>query len=221
MGFRDRLKERIKGVIGSGAAPASPAAPAKVVSSGPISAPTPPAAVEPQPVAPAPAAVEPQPVAPAPAAAEPAIVAAEPIPAAVPIVAAEPAAAAPPTALRFVADSADAPKRNVHIAQARDASGVGYAIHFHNEKEGFNLQLTAEPGEYLLDAVERLGAVLPYSCRNGGCLSCTAKLVSGTYEMGEQYTLEEEQIERGFFLLCCSHATSDMEILTHMQDDVG
>lgn len=129
--------------------------------------------------------------------------------------------AQPVQALRFVADSADAPVRNTHIAKAREATGEGFRVHYHNSAEKFDMTIVVEPGEFLLDAVERLGAVLPYSCRNGGCLSCTAKVVSGSYEMGEQYTLEEDQIERGFFLLCCSHPTSDMELITHMADEVA
>ena len=76
-------------------------------------------------------------------------------------------------------------------------------------------------GEPVLDAADRQGLALPYSCRNGGCTICAGKLLSGEAEMGDQYVLEPEQIAAGFRLLCCAWVTSDATIITHQNDAVS
>lgn len=107
-------------------------------------------------------------------------------------------------------------------AQAQPTSQpTRYKVHFLNAEEEINLVVEVNPGELVLDAGERAGLPLPYSCRNGGCTSCTAQLVSGELVMGEQYTLEPEQIAAGYRLLCCAEAKSDVVVLTHKAEMVS
>ncbi|RME20577.1 MAG: ferredoxin [Deltaproteobacteria bacterium] len=82
------------------------------------------------------------------------------------------------------------------------------------------LEFTCEPGETVLDAAERAGLALPYSCRSGGCLSCAARIIEGSAEMDEQYVLEEEHIARGFMLLCCTTVTSPARFLGNQEHEV-
>jgi CDP-4-dehydro-6-deoxyglucose reductase len=70
----------------------------------------------------------------------------------------------------------------------------------------------AEPNEPVLDAAERAGIELPYSCRDGICGTCKARLTSGTVEHGMYADISEHERAQGYFLMCCSSATSDIVI---------
>jgi CDP-4-dehydro-6-deoxyglucose reductase len=70
----------------------------------------------------------------------------------------------------------------------------------------------AEPGEPVLDAAERAGITLPYSCRDGICQTCKARVTSGTVEHGTYADISEQERAQGYFLMCCSSATSDIVI---------
>ena len=40
-------------------------------------------------------------------------------------------------------------------------------------------RFSAEPGENLLDALNRQGAAIPFSCRAGQCYACLVQCVQG------------------------------------------
>jgi ring-1,2-phenylacetyl-CoA epoxidase subunit PaaE len=62
--------------------------------------------------------------------------------------------------------------------------------------------------EGVIDAGLRAGLELPFSCKGGMCCTCRAKLVSGTVEMVQNYSLEPWEMEKGFVLACQSRPTS-------------
>lgn len=66
--------------------------------------------------------------------------------------------------------------------------------------------------EFVLDAAERAGVNLPYSCRDGICGTCKARLSAGTVDHGsyEGSALSEQEREQGYFLMCCSIAQTDL-----------
>ena len=117
-------------------------------------------------------------------------------------------------------EHADAPTRTAHYRPTFESTEHAFTVRVRNEEEFLDITFPCEPGEYVLEAAERAGYDLPFSCRSGGCLSCSAKTVSGTWEMGEQYVLEDEHIEQGFMLLCCSTVSSDAEFISHQEDNV-
>lgn len=57
-------------------------------------------------------------------------------------------------------------------------------------------------GETVIDAGERAGLEMPYSCRGGMCCTCRGKVVSGTVEMALNYSLEPWEQEAGYVLTC-------------------
>ena len=117
-------------------------------------------------------------------------------------------------------EHADAPTRNAHHRAVYEATDEAVEVRVYNEEEGLDITFPCEPGEFILDAAERAGYDLPFSCRSGGCLTCSAKTIEGTWEMDEQYVLEDEHIEEGFMLLCCTAVTSPGVFLSHQQDEV-
>ncbi len=72
----------------------------------------------------------------------------------------------------------------------------------------------AAPNEPILDAAERAGLMLPYSCRDGICGTCKARLNSGSVDHGfyAASALTEEERAQGYFLMCCSSATTDLVV---------
>ena len=97
---------------------------------------------------------------------------------------------------------------------------VQHAIQVTNPEDGTLLSFTCAPGETVLDAAERAGLELPYSCRAGGCLSCSAKTLSGEVTLDEQFVLDEEHLTAGFVLLCGARAEGPCEFLSHQQEAI-
>jgi ferredoxin len=111
--------------------------------------------------------------------------------------------------------------RNAHVAAARETTDAAQQVRVYNPAEGLDITFPVEPGEYVLDAAERAGFVLPYSCRAGGCLSCSAQAQGPVeFDMGEQYVLEPEVVAAGFCLLCCTSVRSAATFLSHQQDNI-
>lgn len=90
-------------------------------------------------------------------------------------------------------------------------------------------EFTVEPGQSLLDAALSQGIVLPYACRNGGCGSCKARLLSGEvgypgYGDRRPLGLSAADADAGQILPCIATARSDLEIEAreiHQAADIG
>lgn len=63
--------------------------------------------------------------------------------------------------------------------------------------------------ETILDATLRERPDAPFSCTGGVCGTCRARVVSGEVRMDRNYALEEDEVERGYRLMCQSHPVSD------------
>ena len=73
-------------------------------------------------------------------------------------------------------------------------------------------QLDVDDGQTILEAAEAAGLVLPYGCRYGGCVTCAARLVSGTVEQPEAVGLKDYMAEAGYVLTCVAFPSSDCEL---------
>ncbi len=62
--------------------------------------------------------------------------------------------------------------------------------------------------ESVLEAAERAGLDLPYSCRSGVCSTCRVKVVKGSVHMAHNVALEDWELAAGFVLCCQARATS-------------
>jgi len=74
--------------------------------------------------------------------------------------------------------------------------------------DGQTREIALAEGEAVLDAAMRAGLDLPWSCRGGMCSTCRAKLVEGTAEMTQNFSLEPWETAAGFVLTCQAHATA-------------
>jgi len=68
-------------------------------------------------------------------------------------------------------------------------------------------------GESILDAALRNGADLPYACKGGVCATCRAKVTEGSVEMEVNYSLEHDEIEKGYVLTCQSHPRTERVVV--------
>ena len=74
-------------------------------------------------------------------------------------------------------------------------------------REGRELEVYDD--EWILDAVEEQGEVLPYACRYGGCVTCAARLISGEVDQSDGVALKPDQIADGYVLLCVARPLQD------------
>ena len=64
----------------------------------------------------------------------------------------------------------------------------------------------------LLEAALAAGVTLPHACRDGACGTCKGRVIDGRIEQGPhaESALGAEEAARGYALLCCAHARSDL-----------
>ena len=75
--------------------------------------------------------------------------------------------------------------------------------------------------QFILNAGLAGGVSLPFGCRMGSCGQCAGRLVEGAVDRADQLVLTDEQIEKGFVLLCKSRPRSDLVIITHQELELG
>ncbi|WP_302082578.1 2Fe-2S iron-sulfur cluster-binding protein [Salinibaculum rarum] len=75
--------------------------------------------------------------------------------------------------------------------------------------EGVEIEVPED--EYILEAALDEGIELQYSCLQGVCASCSAK-VEGDIDQGEERVLTQWEKQQGYGLLCVAYPRSDLTI---------
>lgn len=70
-------------------------------------------------------------------------------------------------------------------------------------------------GESVLNAALRQRSDVPFACAGGVCGTCRAKVVSGDFEMDENYALEADEVEAGYVLTCQTRPTSEKLVVDY------
>jgi 3-phenylpropionate/trans-cinnamate dioxygenase ferredoxin reductase subunit/ferredoxin len=92
-----------------------------------------------------------------------------------------------------------------------------YNVRLINKKRKIDITIPVDEDTTIFDAAEEQDIELPCSCRSGACSSCVGKIVEGEVDQSDQSFLEDEQMAKGFALLCVSYPRSDCTIKTHME----
>ncbi len=69
--------------------------------------------------------------------------------------------------------------------------------------------------ESILAATLRERPDAPFSCTNGVCGTCRARVVEGEVRMDRNYALEDEEVDAGIVLTCQSHPVTDEVVLDY------
>lgn len=81
--------------------------------------------------------------------------------------------------------------------------------------DGDEYQTTMLPGEAVLFAAKRIGLDAPYSCQNGSCSTCRAKLISGKVHMHVNFALNADNLAQGFILTCQSRPLTEELVVNY------
>ena len=95
-----------------------------------------------------------------------------------------------------------------------------FKITFINELSGLKEIIDIPDDKYILDAACEQNIELPASCREGTCSTCVAKLEKGNVDQQDQSFLDDDQIEKGYILICKAYPLSDCTIRTHAEDQL-
>jgi ring-1,2-phenylacetyl-CoA epoxidase subunit PaaE len=83
--------------------------------------------------------------------------------------------------------------------------------------EGIRTELPVFAGETIIDAAQRAGRALPFSCRGGMCCTCRARLLEGRAEMEVNYSLEPWETAAGYVLTCQTRPLTPRVVLDYDQ----
>lgn len=95
-----------------------------------------------------------------------------------------------------------------------------YFISLINKQNNSEKTIECFENQFILEAAEEQNIELPYSCRTGSCSTCIGKIVKGIADQSAQTFLDDKQIDQKFILLCCAYPMSDMQILTHEEENL-
>lgn len=84
--------------------------------------------------------------------------------------------------------------------------------------DGTEHTVDVRPEEHVLDAGLAAGLDLPYSCLQGWCLTCAARLLRGEIDQSDSKRYYDEDRRAGFALLCTGRARGDLLLETHARD---
>ena len=116
--------------------------------------------------------------------------------------------------INFVRDSAlemGWSKSRVHyeLFQKSEQDNTGHGRPFNIKLADQDVLITVGENETALEALERRGYEVPYSCEQGICGTCALEVVAGIPDHQDMYLTDKEREQNTRFVTCCSRAISD------------
>ncbi|GAA4115650.1 1,2-phenylacetyl-CoA epoxidase subunit PaaE [Enteractinococcus coprophilus] len=106
-------------------------------------------------------------------------------------------------------DPSDGPRGQRGRPVEVDPRGKNRTIEFSLDGLSSSVETPVSANESVLNAALRVRPDTPFACAGGVCGTCRAKVVTGTFEMDENYALESDEVEAGYVLTCQTRPTSD------------
>ena len=72
-----------------------------------------------------------------------------------------------------------------------------------------NITLEVEEDQPIINVFEAAGYVLPVACRYGGCITCAARMISGSVRQPKGTAVNKRQSQAGYVLLCVARPKED------------
>ena len=99
-----------------------------------------------------------------------------------------------------------------HRLEAGDAPQSNILV----ELDGARRQVEFRAGDAsILEAALRAGLDLPYSCKGGVCCTCRCKVLQGQVRMARNFTLQADEMAKGFVLSCQARALTPTVVLSY------
>ena len=83
---------------------------------------------------------------------------------------------------------------------------IRHKVTFKNRQ---NITLEVGEDEPIIDVFEAAGYVLPVACRYGGCITCAARMTSGSVRQPKGTAVNKRQSQAGYVLLCVARPKED------------
>jgi ring-1,2-phenylacetyl-CoA epoxidase subunit PaaE len=116
---------------------------------------------------------------------------------------------------RFTVSDAQAAKVQADVdaapRSAQAAGGVALTVMV----DGKAHEVQVGPEQFLLDAALEAGLDLPYSCKGGVCCTCRCKVLQGQVRMERNFTLQADEMAKGFVLSCQARALTPSVVLSY------
>jgi ferredoxin len=84
--------------------------------------------------------------------------------------------------------------------------------------DGETREIGVRSDEHILDAALASGVHLPYSCLQGWCLTCAARIVEGEIDQSDSRRYYPQDRAEGFALLCTGKPRSNCIVKTGARD---
>ncbi|ASC71599.1 Ferredoxin-1 [Halomicronema hongdechloris C2206] len=95
-----------------------------------------------------------------------------------------------------------------------------HRVRIHHRQQHRTYTIEVPEDRYILQTAEDQHAELPFSCRNGACTTCAARVLSGDLYQPEAMGLSPDLRAQGYALLCVAYPRSDLEVETQDEDEV-
>ncbi|MFC0267207.1 hybrid-cluster NAD(P)-dependent oxidoreductase [Kushneria aurantia] len=114
----------------------------------------------------------------------------------------------------FGATPAEVKEDVIELAEQAEAENeeVAYNELLSVEFAGSGKSVRIQPGETVQAAASKLGLHIPRGCGMGICGTCRVALKSGEVEMEHNGGIDDEDIEDGYILSCCSRPKTDLVV---------